>query len=207
MLKVGLTGGIACGKSFALKEFEKLGVYGIDADEIAHSVIEVGQPAFQKVVEEFGEEILDPVGGIDRKKLGKVVFADEQARQRLNGIVHPHIFEEERRQLEALENPLSNLRPAIAMVDAALMVETGSYRRYDKLLVVYCRPEIQLRRMLFRDNISEEDALRRIASQMPVFEKVKFADYLIENSARVSDTREQIRQIYAELVARSEEKK
>lgn len=206
MLKVGLTGGIACGKSFTLKEFERLGVSGIDADKIAHHVIEKGKPAYQEVVKAFGEGILQEDGAIDRKKLGKLVFDDPPARHRLNGIVHPYIFEEEHRLLAALEYPLSNLRPKIAMVDAALMIETGSYLRYDKLVVVYCRPEIQIARMLYRDQISEEDALKRINSQLPVLEKVKFADYVIENSGTLSDTREQIRQTYAELVHRADEK-
>ncbi len=205
MLKVGLTGGIACGKSFALKEFERLGVSGIDADEIAHQVIEKGRPAHREVVDAFGDGILQEDGEIDRKALGKLVFGDGEALHRLNGIVHPYIFEEEHRRLAALENPLSNLRPTIAMVDAALMIETGSYSRYDKLVVVYCRPEIQIRRMLYRDQVSEEDALKRINSQLPVLEKVKFADYVIENSGTLSDTREQIRQIYAELVHRADE--
>ncbi len=205
MLKVGLTGGIACGKSYTLKEFQKLGVYGIDLDQIGHQVIEPDRPAYQKLVDTFGQEILDAEGLIDRKRLGRIVFADETARQRLNAIVHPYIFEEERRRLNALEYPLSNVRPKIVMVDAALMVETGYHKNYDVLIVVYCKVEVQLRRLLYRDKIPNDEALRRIQSQMPLLEKVKYGDYIIENSGKLSKTQEQIRHIHAELMARSDE--
>lgn len=205
MLRVGLTGGIACGKSFTLKEFEKLGVYGIDADKISHMVTGKGGSAYPEVVAAFGREIVGDDGEIDRKKLGKLVFSDDESRRKLMSIVHPHIFAEEKRRLEALENPLSNVRPRIAMTDAALMVETGSHKRYDYVIVVYCRQEIQIRRMLYRDLISEEEAQQRIDSQMPVLEKVKYADFIVENSGTLAHTREQIRQIYAELLSRAEE--
>lgn len=205
MLKVGLTGGIACGKSYTLKEFQKLGVYGIDSDEIAHQVISPHGPAFADVVEAFGESVLDAGGRINRKALGSIVFSNPEAREKLNAIVHPHIFAEEDRLLAALESDLSNVRPGIAMVDAALTIETGSYKRYDRLIVVYCHPEIQLRRLMFRDGCTEEEALARMQSQMPVMEKLKFADFVIDNSGKLSNTAEQIQQTYAELVAIQEQ--
>ncbi len=201
MLKVGLTGGIACGKSYTLKEFQKLGVYGIDLDQVGHLVIEPDRPAYHEVVEAFGREILDSEGLIDRKRLGRIVFSDEEARERLNAIVHPYIFEEEQRRLTALQYPLSNLRPKIVMIDAALMVETGYSKNYDVLIVVYCKLEVQLRRLLYRDMIPEDEALRRINSQMPLLEKVKYGDYVIENSGKLSNTQDQIRHVYAELLA------
>ena len=200
MLKVGLTGGIACGKSFALKEFQKLGVHGIDSDRIGHQVIEKDGPAFQAVIEEFGDSILDPAGSIDRRKLGALVFGDDGRRRRLNELVHPFIFEREDQVLNSLQNPLSNLRPAIVMTDAALMVETGSYRRYDFVVVIYCPPEIQLRRLLTRDGIREAAAQSRIRSQMPVLEKLRYADFIIDNSGKMSNTIEQIHQVHNELV-------
>ncbi len=202
-MRVGLTGGIACGKSNALIEFEKLGVYGVDADRIAHDVIHPGGPGYTEVVETFGNEILDDDGTIDRSRLGKIVFGDDSKRQELNRIVHPRVFAEEERILRSLEDELSTLRPRIAMVGAALMIEAGSHRKYDVLLVVYCRREIQLRRLMTRDGIGEADALRRIASQMPLLEKVRYADFVIDNSSRLSDTRRQIHHTFLELMART----
>ncbi len=204
MLKVGLTGGIACGKSYTLSEFQKLGVYGIDLDRIGHKVIEPDGPAYQPVVDAFGDGILNAEGLIDRKRLGKIVFSDEEALKKLNAIVHPHIFQEEQRRMNALQYPLSNVRPKIAMVDAALMVETGAHKNYDVLIVVYCKLEVQLRRLLYRDNIPEDEALRRVRSQMPLLKKVRYGDYIVENSGRLSSTREQIRHTYTELLSRVE---
>jgi len=200
MLKVGLTGGIACGKSFALKEFQKLGIHGIDSDRIGHQVIEKDGPAFQAVIEEFGDSILDTSGSIDRRSLGALVFGDDGLRLRLNELVHPFIFEREDQVFNSLQNPLSNLRPAIVMTDAALMVETGSYLRYDFVVVIYCLPEIQLRRLHTRDGIGEAAAQSRIRSQMPVLEKLHYADFIIDNSGKMSNTIEQIHQVHNELV-------
>ncbi len=204
MLKVGLTGGIACGKSYTLKEFEKLGVYAIDADQIARQVVAQGKPAYQKVVKAFSDAVLQPNGDIDRKKLGEIVFSDPEARERLNRIVHPYIHKEENRRLAALQDDLSNVRPPITMTDAALMVETGSYKKYDLLVVVFCPAVIQLRRLIMRDGISEAEARRRIRSQMSILEKIKYGDYIIDNSGKLSNTNEQIHHTFAELMARIE---
>ncbi len=202
MLKVGLTGGIGCGKSHILREFHKLGVYTIDADEIAHQVILPDQPAYGKILDTFGTEILAADHTIDRKKLGKMVFSDEKERQKLNQIVHPFIREEEARRIAEFENQETPRSPML-MVDAALMVETGSYRKYDFVIVVYCQPGVQLQRLLSRDRFSREEALQRIGSQMPLLEKIKFADYIIENSGRLSEANEQVKQIFTELLNRS----
>ena len=199
MLKVGLTGGIGCGKSHILREFHKLGVYTIDADEIAHEVILPDQSAYEQILETFGPEILASDRTIDRKKLGEKVFSDEKAREKLNRIVHPLVLEEVARrvaQFEEREDPTS----PIIMVDAALMVETGSYRKYDSVVVVYCPPQVQLQRVIARDRLSEEEALQRIESQMPLLEKIKYADYIIESSGKLSETKEQVKPIFTELV-------
>ncbi len=203
MLKVGLTGGIGCGKSHILREFHKLGVYTIDADEIAHQVILPKQPAYGKILDTFGPEILASDQTIDRKKLGKVVFSDEKARQQLNQIVHPFVREEEASRVAEFENQETPRSPMI-MVDAALMVETGSYRKYDFVIVVYCQPGVQLQRLISRDRFSQEEALQRIGSQMPLLEKIKYADYIIENSGRLSETNKQVKQIFTELLNRWE---
>ena len=199
MLKVGLTGGIGCGKSHILREFHKLGVYTIDADEIAHEVILPDQSAYEQILETFGPEILASDRTIDRKKLGEKVFSDEKAREKLNRIVHPLVLEEVARRVSKFEEREDPTSPII-MVDAALMVETGSYRKYDSVVVVYCPPQVQLQRVIARDRLSEEEALQRIESQMPLLEKIKYADYIIESSGKLSETKEQVKPIFTELV-------
>ena len=204
MLTVGLTGGIACGKSQVLKEFQKLGVYAIDADKIAHRVIRPGRPAHQAIVAAFGSDYLADNGAVDRKKLGNLIFSDEQARKTLNAIVHPFVFEEQDRlisQFRGEDHPKS----PIVMVDAALMCETGSYRKYDFLLVVYCQHEIQLSRLMARDGFSEDEAVLRIQSQMPLLDKLELSDYIIENSGTLSRVSEQVKQVFTELVIHFEE--
>jgi dephospho-CoA kinase len=205
VLKVGLTGGIACGKSHILREFHKLGVYTIDADEIAHSVILPSTSAYKELLDTFGKDILASDDTIDRKTLGQVIFSDEEARQKLNEIVHPQVRQEEARltsEFEAVKDPKS----PIIMVDAALMVETGSYRKYDFIVVAYCYPKIQLRRLMSREGLSEEKAIQQIRSQMPLLDKIKYADYIIENSSRLSETNEQVKHVFTELVAHYEDR-
>ena len=203
MLRAGLTGGIACGKSFVLEEFYKLGVHTVDADKIAHSLIQPGQPSYDRIVESFGSDILAPDGAIDHKKLGRLVFSQESARQKLNSIVHPFVFREEERLIAEFRTDRDRKLP-IVMVDAALMIETGSYRRYDCILVVFCEPSLQLHRLMTRNHFSEDEAQKRIDSQMPLSEKVRFADYVIENSGRPSETQAQINQIFDEMLSRDE---
>lgn len=199
MLKVGLTGGIGCGKSHILREFYKLGVYTIDADEIAHEVILPDQPAYQDILKTFGSEILTSDQTIDRKKLGEKVFTDQRAREKLNEIVHPLVLQEEARRVAKFEEREDPISP-IVMVDAALMIEAESYRKYDFVIVVYCHPQIQLQRVMARDKLTEEEALQRIQSQMPLLEKIKYADYIIENSGTLHETNEQVKHIFTELV-------
>lgn len=205
MLHVGLTGGMACGKSYTLRELRRLGAHTIESDEIAHQVIEPGKPAYEKILAHFGKDILREDQTIDRKKLGTIVFADAAARQKLNQIVHPYVFEEEERLKATLAQDPGKLRSPVVVVDAALMIETGSYRKYPVLMVVYCHPAIQVQRLMRRDSISEEEAMRRISTQMPILEKVQYADYVIENSGKLSETQEQVKQVFAALLQRYEE--
>ena len=199
MLKIGLTGGIACGKSFVLNEFRQLGVRCIDADDVAHQVILPGEPAYRDIVEHFGTGILGGDSAIDRTKLGAAVFGDEQERKRLNGIVHPRIHQELDRRLARLQQEAGS-EPALAMVDAALMVETGSYRKYDCVVVVSCRPEQQLERLLGRGGLTREEAQARIDSQMPIEEKVRFADFVIDNSGDRGRTRDRVRELHRQIL-------
>jgi dephospho-CoA kinase len=200
MLKVGLTGGIATGKSFVVSVLGELGCEVLDADLTAREVVEPGQPAFNEIVAHFGNEILGQDGKLDRAKLGALVFADAGQREKLNAIVHPRVFESQAHWLAevAERNP-----PAIAVVDAALMIETGSYRRFDKLIVVFCEPEIQLERLMARNSLSREEALARISAQMPSNEKLKYADFTVNTSLGFEDTRRQAEALYHQLRALS----
>ncbi len=199
VLKIGLTGGIACGKSFVLNEFRQLGVHCIDADEVAHQVILPGEPAYREIVERFGDRILGDDSAIDRTKLGAAVFGDERQRQRLNGIVHPRIHQELNRRLARLQEEAGS-EPVLAIVDAALMVETGSYRKYDCVVVVSCRPRQQLERLLGRGGLTRPEAQARIDSQMPIEEKVRFADFVIDNSGDRERTRVRTREVHRQLL-------
>jgi len=196
MLKIGLTGGIATGKSYILKLLGELGCETIDADFVAHQVIEPGRPAYYEIVDYFGREVLNDDGMIDRAKLGAIVFTDEGKRKKLNSIVHPRVFEAQAQWFAEIEqrNP-----EAIAVVDASLMIETGSYRRFDKLIVVYCKDDLQIERLMARNNLTSEEALARISTQMPSAEKLKFADYAIDTSNGFEDTRRQVESLYAKL--------
>jgi dephospho-CoA kinase len=196
MLRVGLTGSIGVGKSFVAGVLAELGCHVLDADLTAREVVEPNSVALEKVVAEFGAEVLLPNGALDRTKLGALVFADAEQRSRLNSILHPYIIarqDELLREWEAIEPD------GIAVIDAALMIESGGYKRFDKLIVVHCRPEIQLQRLMLRNGFSREEAAKRISAQMSQEEKKKFADYLIDTSAGFDDTRRQTEGIYARL--------
>lgn len=197
MLRVGLTGSIAVGKSFVASVFTELGCYVLDADQTAREVVMPGTPGLKALVQEFGDEILSVDGTLDRKALGAIVFADEQKRQRLNYILHPFIIA---RQDEILNDWEREDPRGIGIVDAALMIESGGYRRFDKLIVVHCRPEVQLERLMLRDKLSHAEALRRIDAQMPQEEKQKFADYLIDTSDGFELTRQETGNVHRDLV-------
>ena len=197
MLKVGLTGSIAVGKSYVLAVLAELGCVTFDADKIAHSVMEPGREAHRDIVREFGDEVLSADGSIDRIKLGAIVFTDPTRRQRLNEIVHPRVIEEQNRLLEDVQ---ANRPDAIVVIDAALMIESGGYKRFDKLIVVYCDRETQIQRLTERNQISREDAERRVAAQMSSEEKLSYAHYRIETGGTFEETREQVVEVYNQLV-------
>jgi dephospho-CoA kinase len=197
MLRVGLTGSIAVGKSFVASVFIELGCHVLDADHTAREVVMPGTPGLQSLVQEFGDEILSDDGTLDRKALGALVFADEQKRQRLNYLLHPFIIV---RQDEILNDWEREDPRGIGIVDAALMIESGGYRRFDKLIVVHCRPEVQLERLMLRDKLSRDEAQRRIDSQMPQDEKQKFADYLIDTSDGFDLARSRTIEVHKQLI-------
>jgi dephospho-CoA kinase len=198
MLKVGLTGGIAIGKSFVSKVFTELGCHVFDADKIARDVVASGTTGFQQVVAEFGSEILAEDGSINRTKLGQIVFGNESKRQRLNAILHPLIIAEQDRLLSEAE---AKDPKGIAIIEATLMIETGSYKRLDKIIVVHCDREIQIERLMHRNNYSREEAESRLSAQMPNEEKIKFADIVIDTSGGKEQTRQKVIEAYEQLRA------
>ncbi len=196
MLKVGLTGSIAVGKSHVLAMLKELGCHVIDADQIARDVVAPGSAGLKAVVDEFGAELLDHAGALDRKRLGAIVFGDETKRKKLNSILHPIIIATQDEMIRELG---SKDPEGIVIVDAALMIESGGYQRLDNLIVVHCEPEIQLNRLMRRDSLSREAALERINAQMPQEEKMKYADYLIDTSGDFANTRTQVESVFAQL--------
>jgi len=197
MLRIGLTGSIGVGKSFVASVFVDLGCHLVDADLTSREVVLPGSPGLKAVVEHFGAEILSDEGTLDRKALGAVIFANEQERLVLNSILHPFIIE---RQDKILSEWEKNDPDGIGIVDAALMIESGGYQRFDKLVVVHCRPEVQLERLMLRDGLSRDEAQRRINSQMPQEEKQRYADYLIDTSDGFEPTRLKTKQVFEELL-------
>ena len=202
MLRIGLTGSIGVGKSFVTTVLAELGCHVLDADQAAREVVTPGSDGLSAVVAEFGEGVLQKNGTLDRQRLGSLIFADTNKRQLLNSILHPYIIALQDQQLREWEvmDP-----KGIAVVDAALMIESGGFKRFDKLIVVHCRPEVQLRRLMDRDNLTAEEAQRRIDAQMPQEEKQKFADYLVDSSEGVESARNRTSEVYEELRGLSHE--
>jgi len=195
MLRLGLTGGIASGKSAVAAMLRELGFSVLDADSLAHRLIEPGQPAYDEVLREFGPAITDGQGRVDRSRLGAVVFADRAKLDRLNAIVHPRVAEAVFRQFDEWQR--NGTRDA-AFVEAALLIESGIHKHLGGLVVAWCRPEQQLERLAAR-GLSEEEARRRIAMQMPVEEKLRLATEKIDCSGSLEQTRGQVEALAAKL--------
>ncbi|HLZ41462.1 MAG TPA: dephospho-CoA kinase [Candidatus Sulfotelmatobacter sp.] len=212
MLKIGLTGGIASGKSVVGKMLVALGAYLVEADHIAHSLMQPGEAVYNEVVRRFGREILNPDGTVNRAKLAEVAFGagssgERQSRiEELNRIVHPAVLrsQDEWMQAMGLQDP-----HAVAIVEAALILEAGAGDRFDRLIVVTCDPEQRASRFAARQKIDVETArkevARRMAAQLPEEAKIKAADYVIDNSGSLEDTREQVQNVWQKLQAELEE--
>jgi len=198
MLKAGLTGGLASGKSFIGRAFEELGAKVIRADELGHRAIASDGPAYGAVLEEFGSDILRVDLAIDRKKLARLVFPFPDRLLKLNELIHPHVF---RMQDELTARYVAEDPRAIIVVEAAIMVETGSHARYEKLIVAVCPYEMQIARAMSRDGISREEAEARLARQLPLEEKVRFADFVIDTAGSKEETWRQTREVYESLGA------
>lgn len=197
MLHVGLTGNIASGKSHAALLFAELGAHIIDADVVVHELLACGTNTYLKIVEAFGEQILEGAREIDRKKLGQIVFFDKEKRLLLNQLTHHDVGVEILRRIFELEQASSR---GIIIVDAALMVETGGYKMYDRLIVVTCDPSLQIARLMSRDHLGGKEARARMNSQMAIEEKLKLADYTINTSGTLKQTRDQVEAIWRDLL-------
>jgi dephospho-CoA kinase len=208
MLRVGLTGGLASGKSFVGHTLADvgadLGCLLIQADELGHQVQEPGGEAYAGVVREFGPGILEADGAgaalprIDRRRLAAEVFRDPDRLHKLNTLVHPYVHARRRK----LEEDFARSHPdGIAVTEAAILIETGSYREYDRLIVAFCQPEQQVERAMARDRLTREEVLDRMRQQMPLEEKVKYADYVVDTSGPKADTVAQTHAVYDSLVS------
>jgi dephospho-CoA kinase len=196
MLRVGLTGSIGVGKSFVSNVLAELGCHVLDADLAAREVVAPGSQGLLAVVAAFGEAVLQNDGKLDRQQLGSLIFANPSKRELLNSILHPYIIalqDEQLRRWEALDPG------GIAVVDAALMIESGGFKRFDRLIVVHCRPEVQIERLMVRDKLTREEAQNRINAQMPQEAKQKFADYMIDTSDGFESTRKRTGEVYEDL--------
>jgi dephospho-CoA kinase len=197
-LLVGLTGGIATGKSTVSAMLARHGAVIIDADVLAREVVEPGQPALAEIVREFGRAVLQPDGTLDRKRLGAVVFGDPERRRRLEAITHPAIRERFARRLAGL---MSSGFDGVVIFDAPVMIESGNDRNMDTVVVVATDEETQIRRLMARDGIEREDALRKVRSQMPIAEKARLADHVIDNSGDRAATEAAVERVWHDLLA------
>jgi dephospho-CoA kinase len=196
-LLVGLTGGIATGKSTVSNMLRGLGAEIIDADQLARQVVEPGEPAWREIVEKFGRDVLNPDGTLDRKKLGAIVFANPEQRKRLEAITHPAI----RARVKARVDELAARGFAgIVFYDAAILIEALGHQDMDRIVVVMTDEPTQVARLRGRDGADDAEGRRKIASQMPLAEKAKLADYVIDNSGDREATAEQVRRLFATLM-------
>jgi dephospho-CoA kinase len=200
-LRVALTGGIACGKSVVARLLAEKGAVVYSADEAAHALMQPGRPAWKRIVGRFGRSILRPDQTIDRAALGAIVFADAEARGFLNGVVHPLVLADQERRFRGAAR---SGRCRLFVVEAALTIEAGYAERFDRVVVVHCRRTDQIRRLRERDGLGRAEALRRIGAQMPLREKRRQADYVIDASGTLRETVEGTERLYAQLMRDAE---
>lgn len=194
----GLTGGIASGKSLAAEELKRLGAYLIDADEIAREVVRPGLPAYKEIVSEFGDKILNTDKTINRKLLGQIIFADPKLRKKLEQITHPGILDEIDKRIAAIKNKKPH---TMIVVNAPLLIEAGLHKKMEKVIVVYADEKTQIERLMKRDGITTDEAKNRIAAQMPLREKKKYADFVIENGEgrEKAQVKKEVKKIFENL--------
>lgn len=198
-LIIGLTGGIVSGKSTVARMFKDLGAKIVDADKLGHKVILPQGAAWKRIIKIFGKDILQKDQTINRKKLGKIVFANQNLLKKLNKITHPEIIKLIKKEINLVKDN-SKEEKKILIIEAALIYETKIDRLMDKIIVVYLDEEEQLKRLIKRNNLSEKEALQKIKSQIPLKEKIEIADYVIDNSNSLDKTKEQVETIWQEIV-------
>jgi len=197
MLIVALTGGIAVGKSVVANILKELGCYIHHSDKIAHDLSIPGEPAWEKIVAHFGEKILKKDKTINRAQLGKIIFSNKKEQAFLNELIHPLVFEKKKEIIKTLKK---EGRYKIFVSEAALTIEAGFADFFDKIITTHCRKEVQIDRLMKRDQISRAEALNKIKSQMPPEEKLKYADYIIDSSGSLQSTIEQTERVYRNLM-------
>jgi len=196
MVTVGLTGGVASGKSLVSGGLKRLGAHIIDADVISREIVAPGEPAYREIASTFGKGVIRADGTIDRKALGSLVFSDPEKRKILNKITHPRIIEKIGLEIKALEAKGGD---PLIVVDAALLIEVGLHKEMSKVIVVYADEEKQIRRIISRDHLTEKEARERVNAQMPLPEKLKYADFVIDNNGSVEDTLKSVKELYGRL--------
>lgn len=203
MLSVGLTGGIACGKSTVAEMFVRLGAYLIDLDKLAHEVQEPGAPAWRKIIDYFGDDVVGDDQKIDRNKVAAIVFNQPEKLKALNDIVHPSVYEEWQARLKSI---ITRDPRAIILSDIPLLFEARMQSLFDLTIVVMIPPEEQIVRLMARNGMAEEEARKRIKNQMPIGDKAGLADIVINNQSSIADTRKRVQEVWSELIRREKEK-
>ena len=195
-LLVGITGGMGSGKTLAASIFHELGAHILDADVICRKLVEPGQPALKEISECFGKSIIDEFGNLDRKKLAQVIFYDPKKKNDLENILHPRVFE-----FENLEyKNISQKHPkALVMIDAALLIESGNYKKMDKVIVVKANKKTQIERVLTQSSWGRDEVVARINNQMPITEKIKYADFVLDNSLDKASLRKKVKDLHIKL--------
>ncbi|MEC7786512.1 MAG: dephospho-CoA kinase [Nitrospinota bacterium] len=195
-LLVGLTGGMGSGKTLASSFFHELGAHIIDADLICRKLVEPGQPALQEITDYFGKLIIDKSGNLNRNKLGQLVFCDSKKREKIENILHPKVFKVEKLNYKAI----CKINPkALVIVDAALLIESANYKEMDKVILINADEKIRIQRILSRGKWNQEEIVARLKSQMPNEEKIKYADFVLENSKDKTYLKEQVKNLYTKL--------
>jgi dephospho-CoA kinase len=202
-LLVGLTGGMGTGKTLAASFFKDLGAFVLDADLICRKLVEPEQPAWREISDIFGKEVFTASGNLDRKRLANIIFKNPQKKEILEGILHPKVFEVEELKYEAIRKEHPN---ALVIVDAALLIESGNYKKMDKVIVVNSDEKNRIDRIIARSQISQDEVTSRINNQMPNEEKVRYADFILENSLDKNSLRSKVIDMYKNLAFLATEK-
>ena len=202
-LLVGVTGGMGSGKTLVAAIFLEFGAYILDADAICRKLVEPGQPALKEISESFGKTIIDEFGKLDRKKLAQVIFGDSKKKKVLENILHPRVFEFEKQEYKNIcqKNP-----KALVIIDAALLIESGNYMTMDKVIVVNADRKSQIKRVMGRTGWDRDEVVARINNQMPIKEKIKYADFVLDNFANEDFLRKKVKELYKKLSFMAAEK-